>query len=329
MKFAWIALPIITGWAFASHADTVCHVNAGIAALALAVILGRRRGWPNHPMRAHSLPLTLLGTGILWFGWFGFNAGSALAAGQGAGMAMTVTHLAAASASLVWVAIEWVRFGKPSVVGIVTGTIAGLATDPENIDGPLASARFYGPADVAIDSAGNLFVADAYNCTVRRIALARGSPPVITRTGGLSSAMSSTRRCLRPSRACRAASTSAPSGQSAARTGTGVIWSQAWDELRAFVEQTGIPFYTTPQARGVLPDDHAQTFPAMRSSAFREADLIVVVGTRMNFIINHAAPPRFSANATIARIDIDADEIATAARKVDIGLVGDCRAVLV
>ena len=110
--------------------------------------------------------------------------------------------------------------------------------------------------------------------------------------------------------------------------GSGVIWSQAWDELREFVEQTGIPFYTTPQARGILPDDHTQTFPAMRSSAFREADLIVVVGTRMNFIINHAAPPRFSAQATIARIDIDADEIATAARKVDIGLVGDCRAVL-
>ena len=111
-------------------------------------------------------------------------------------------------------------------------------------------------------------------------------------------------------------------------SGSGVIWSQAWPELQAFVEKTGVPFYTTPQGRGVLPDDHPLSFLAMRSSAFRDADLIIIIGTRMNYIIGHAAPPRFAAQATIARIDIDADEIASSPRKVDIGIVGDCKAVL-
>ncbi len=111
-------------------------------------------------------------------------------------------------------------------------------------------------------------------------------------------------------------------------TGGGVIWSQAWPELTQFVEKAGIPFYTTPQGRGVLPDDHPLSFLAMRSSAFKDADLILIIGTRMNYIINHAAPPRFAAGATIARIDIDADEIASSPRKVDIGIVGDCKAVL-
>lgn len=111
-------------------------------------------------------------------------------------------------------------------------------------------------------------------------------------------------------------------------SGSGVIWSKAWSELQALVERAGIPFYTTPQGRGVLPDDHALSYLTMRSTAFRDADLIVVVGTRMNYIIGHAAPPRFSAKATIARIDIDADEIASSPRKVDIGIVGDCRTVL-
>ncbi|MBI4083032.1 MAG: thiamine pyrophosphate-binding protein [Candidatus Lambdaproteobacteria bacterium] len=111
-------------------------------------------------------------------------------------------------------------------------------------------------------------------------------------------------------------------------SGSGVIWSQAWDELRAFVEKAGVPFYTTPQGRGVLPDDHPQSYLAMRASAFRDADLILIVGTRMNFIIGHAAPPRFAAKAKIARIDIDAAEIASSPRKVDIGIVGDCKMVL-
>jgi thiamine pyrophosphate-dependent acetolactate synthase large subunit-like protein len=111
-------------------------------------------------------------------------------------------------------------------------------------------------------------------------------------------------------------------------SGSGVIWSKAWPELQEFVEKTGIPFYTTPQGRGVLPDDHDYSYLSMRSSAFRDADVIIVVGTRMNYIIGHAAPPRFNPNAKIARIDIDADEIASSPRKVDIGIVGDCKAVL-
>src|SRR6202521_2082495 len=111
-------------------------------------------------------------------------------------------------------------------------------------------------------------------------------------------------------------------------SGSGVIWSQAWPELQELVEMTVIPFYTTPQGRGVVPDDHEYSYLTMRSSAFRDADLIIVVGTRMNYIIGHAAPPRFNGGAKIARIDIDADEIATAPRRVDIGIVGDCKAVL-
>jgi len=111
-------------------------------------------------------------------------------------------------------------------------------------------------------------------------------------------------------------------------SGSGVIWSRAWAEMQQFVEKTGIPFYTTPQGRGVVPDDHPLSFMSMRSTAFKDADLIIVLGTRMNYIISHAAPPRFNAAARIARIDIDATEIATAPRKVDIGIVGDCRMVL-
>jgi len=111
-------------------------------------------------------------------------------------------------------------------------------------------------------------------------------------------------------------------------SGSGVIWSRAWDEMKQFVEAAGIPFYTTPQGRGVVPDDHPYSYLAMRSGAFRDADLIIVLGTRMNYIIGHASPPRFGPNAKIARIDIDSVEIGTAARYVDIPIVGDCKAVL-
>ncbi len=111
-------------------------------------------------------------------------------------------------------------------------------------------------------------------------------------------------------------------------SGSGVIWSRAWGEMQQFVEAAGVPFYTTPQGRGVVPDDHEFSYLAMRSSAFRDADLIIVLGTRMNYIIGHASPPRFGPNATIARIDIDSAEIATAARYVDIPIVGDCKEVL-
>jgi thiamine pyrophosphate-dependent acetolactate synthase large subunit-like protein len=111
-------------------------------------------------------------------------------------------------------------------------------------------------------------------------------------------------------------------------SGSGVIWSRAWAEMQAFVEAAGVPFYTTPQGRGVVPDDHPYSYLSMRSGAFRDADLIIVLGTRMNYIIGHASPPRFGPSAKIARIDVDPAEIATAARYVDIPIVGDCKAVL-
>ena len=111
-------------------------------------------------------------------------------------------------------------------------------------------------------------------------------------------------------------------------TGGGILWSDASPELREFVEKAGIPFYTTPQGRGVVPDDHPLSFMTVRSAAFRDADLIMIVGTRMNYIIGHAAPPRFNADATIVRIDIDEEEISTSPRQIDIGIVGDAKAVL-
>jgi len=106
----------------------VVHVTAGTTALVIAKMLGGRKGFPNDIMTPHNPGMTMIGASMLWVGWFGFNAGSALVAGGGAGMAMTVTHISAATASLVWMCIEWVRYGKPTLIGTVTGTIAGLAT---------------------------------------------------------------------------------------------------------------------------------------------------------------------------------------------------------
>lgn len=107
---------------------TVVHVTAGVAALVAAIVIGNRKGFPRHAMPPHSLPLTVIGAGMLWVGWFGFNGGSALAANGDAGMAMLVTHISAAAGSLAWMAMEWIRHGKPSVLGIVTGMVAGLGT---------------------------------------------------------------------------------------------------------------------------------------------------------------------------------------------------------
>ena len=106
----------------------VIHVNAGVAALVAALVLGKRKGFPNTAMPPHNMTMVVTGAGMLWVGWFGFNAGSALTADGRAGMAMLVTHIAAASGSLTWMFIEWKRFGKPSVLGIVTGMVAGLGT---------------------------------------------------------------------------------------------------------------------------------------------------------------------------------------------------------
>ena len=106
----------------------VVHVNAGVAALVAALVLGKRTGFPATPMPPHNLTMTVTGAAMLWVGWFGFNAGSALAANGAAGMAMLVTHIGAAAGSLGWMAMEWIRFRKPSVLGIVTGMVAGLGT---------------------------------------------------------------------------------------------------------------------------------------------------------------------------------------------------------
>jgi Amt family ammonium transporter len=106
----------------------VIHVNAGVAALVAALVLGSRKGFPTAAMPPHNMTMVVTGAGMLWFGWFGFNGGSALKADASAGMAIAVTHLAAAAGSLTWMTIEWIRYGKPSVLGIVTGMVAGLGT---------------------------------------------------------------------------------------------------------------------------------------------------------------------------------------------------------
>ncbi|MCK5383325.1 MAG: ammonium transporter [Gammaproteobacteria bacterium] len=107
---------------------TVVHINAGVAAIVAALVLGNRKGFGTTAMPPHNLTMTVAGAAMLWVGWFGFNAGSALAANGDAGMAMLVTHIGAAAGSLAWMFMEWVRHGKPSVLGIVTGMVAGLGT---------------------------------------------------------------------------------------------------------------------------------------------------------------------------------------------------------
>ncbi len=106
----------------------VIHINAGVAALVTALVLGKRKGFPTTAMPPHNMAMVVTGAGMLWVGWFGFNAGSALTSDGSAGMAMLVTHIGAAAGSLAWMFIEWIKFGKPSVLGIVTGMVAGLGT---------------------------------------------------------------------------------------------------------------------------------------------------------------------------------------------------------
>lgn len=110
-------------------------------------------------------------------------------------------------------------------------------------------------------------------------------------------------------------------------TGSGILWSEASEALRRFVDKAGIPFYTPPQGRGVIPEDHPAFFALARSQAFKEADLVIVVGTRLNYVFSYAEPPRFSPTAAMVRIDIDPQEINSSLR-LDLGIVGDARAVL-
>ncbi len=125
----WVFSP--TGWLFERGAldfagGTVVHINAGIAALACVLVLGKRRGWPREAMLPHSLPLTVLGAGILWFGWFGFNAGSALGATNLAAQAFMNTNLAAAAAAIGWLVVERIKTGHFTTLGAVSGAVAGL-----------------------------------------------------------------------------------------------------------------------------------------------------------------------------------------------------------
>ncbi len=110
-------------------------------------------------------------------------------------------------------------------------------------------------------------------------------------------------------------------------TGSGILWSQASAELQKFVETAGIPFYTTPQGRGVVPEDHPGFYAQARSTAYKEADLVMVIGTRLNYVFGHGRPPRFSATAPFIRIDTDAEEINNTTR-LELGIVGDARTVL-
>jgi len=129
---------------------TVVHLNAGMAALVAALVLGRRRGFPDTAMPPHNMTMAVTGACMLWVGWFGFNAGSALAADGAAGMAMLVTHIGAATGSLAWIVCEWLRYGKPSVLGIVTGMVAGLGTitPASGFVGPMGALAIGGAAGV-------------------------------------------------------------------------------------------------------------------------------------------------------------------------------------
>ena len=122
---------------------TVVHITAGVAALVAAIVIGPRNGFPNKPMPPHNMTMTITGAGMLWVGWFGFNGGSALAANGDAAMAMLVTHISAAAGAISWMFYEWIKFGKPTALGTVTGLIAGLGTITP-------ASGFVGPAGALI-----------------------------------------------------------------------------------------------------------------------------------------------------------------------------------
>ena len=120
---------------------TVIHINSGVAALAAALIIGKRKGWHREVFLPHNLPMTMLGAGLLWFGWFGFNAGSALSAGKSASLAFFTTQVATGAAALSWILVEWVFRGKPTTLGVVSGALAGLVaiTPAAGFVGPISA----------------------------------------------------------------------------------------------------------------------------------------------------------------------------------------------
>lgn len=140
----------------------VVHTTAGTAALVAALVLGRRRGFPETAMPPHNLTMTVGGAGMLWVGWFGFNAGSALAANSDAGMAMLVTHMSAAAAALTWMFVEWLRYGRPSVLGVVTGMVAGLGSITP-------ASGFVGPIGALVIGVGAGLLCFAATTTFKRV----------------------------------------------------------------------------------------------------------------------------------------------------------------
>ena len=140
---------------------TVVHITAGTAAIVAAMTLGNRNGFPDHAMPPHNMTLTIAGAGMLWVGWFGFNGGSALASNGDAAMAMLVTHISASAGAFTWMLCEWVRFGKPSALGAVTGMVAGLGTITP-------ASGFVGPAGALI-----IGVAAGFVCFVATIFIKR------------------------------------------------------------------------------------------------------------------------------------------------------------
>jgi Amt family ammonium transporter len=125
--WVWGADGFLNGAGVLDYAGgTVVHINSGVAGLMCALMLGKRRGYGAEPMAPHNLVLSMIGASLLWVGWFGFNAGSAVTAGTSAGMAMAVTQIATATAALTWMFVEWTLKGKPSILGICSGAVAGL-----------------------------------------------------------------------------------------------------------------------------------------------------------------------------------------------------------
>jgi Amt family ammonium transporter len=142
---------LFAGWGMLDFAGgTVVHINAGIAALVVCIMIGSRTGYPAEPMRPHSLVLTVVGTSMLWVGWFGFNAGSEFAADGTAGMALLVTQISTATAVVVWMLIEWFRHGKPSILGMATAAVAGLVaiTPASGTAGPMGAILIGGASAI-------------------------------------------------------------------------------------------------------------------------------------------------------------------------------------
>jgi len=207
----------------------VVHATAGTSALVAVKLLGNRKGFPMHLRPPHSPGLTMVGAAMLWVGWFGFNAGSALAAGGGAGMAMTVTHISAATASLVWVVIEWKSFGKPSLVGIVTGMVAGLATITP-------ASGFVGPiGGLCIGLAGGIVCYYAVN-VVKNMLNIDDSLDVfaVHGVGGILGTMLAAVFCL-PSLGGAGLPEGASVGSQLGVQATGVIATVAWSAVATYV----------------------------------------------------------------------------------------------